>query len=504
MEKNNNLKSEFRFSDKTQQLLRANRFLVLANTTYYIYMAALLAVSVAVGERSVGFCGFIGVLVALSMAVMWTVYLRNRKTTKMKYIILVGLCLVSWIMTYAYKQDFAAMIGAFVLIGGILYYEKRYIFVAGTAYIATIVFAICTKFSQGINGGGRTAVDYMFVVSADVLLIMIIYLTTAVAKVFNEHSVGAAAAEQLRQKEILEDVLLVADEVRKGTEKAMDVIDELNESSEVVNMVMVDISDSNHSTAESIQTQTTMTHNIQEVIKDTIDSSENMVSVARQSNEINQQNAMLMNDLRQQSRVISKTNEQVSVAMKLLQDRTNAVKGITDTIFSISNQTNLLALNASIESARAGTAGRGFAVVADEIRQLAAKTKEETENIARILDELSENAGEAVDAVENSVDAAGVQEQMIEQVSESFEQLSENVNELITEIENIDKMLIDLSEANNHIVDNISNLSATTEEVTASSMQASEMTMENFKQAEIAKEELTNVLTVSRRLEKYM
>lgn len=504
MQQKNELKNEYLYADKTQQLLRANGFMVLANTMYYIYMAFLLLISVVVGERSLGFCGFIGILVGISLLAMWAIYLRNRKTRKMKYIILIGLCLVSWIMTYAYTQDFAALTGAFVLVCGILYYERKYILIAGSAYVLTIASSLATKFSQGANVGGRNVLDYVFVVSAVVMLIVIIYLTTNVAKVFNEHSVGAAAAEQIRQKEILEDVLMVADEVRKGTENAMGIIGELNESSDVVNMVVKDIADSNYSTSENIQTQTAMTQNIQESIKITIDSSEKMVAVARKSNEINQQNVALMEDLKQQSRMIGKTNEQVSDAMRLLQEKTNAVKGITSTIFAISNQTNMLALNASIESARAGAAGRGFAVVADEIRQLAAKTKEETEHIGHILDELSGNAQEAVSAVGSSVEAAGVQEQMIEQVSESFDNLSGNVNELITEIENIDQLLINLSEANNQIVDNISDLSATTEEVTASSLQATEMTMDNLTQAEIAKEELTNVLTVSRRLEKYM
>ena len=187
-----------------------------------------------------------------------------------------------------------------------------------------------------------------------------------------------------------------------------------------------------------------------------------------------------------------------------MQERTNVVKSIADTIFSISSQTNLLALNASIESARAGEAGRGFAVVADEIRQLAEKTRVETENIARILDELSANAKQASDAVERSVQAAGVQDQMIEQVSQSFDEMSQNVNGLISEIENIDTLLTNLSEANNQIVDNISNLSATTEEVTASSMQATEMTVENLDNAESAKNELSNVLNVSHQLDKYM
>ena len=247
-----------------------------------------------------------------------------------------------------------------------------------------------------------------------------------------------------------------------------------------------------------------MTQSIQDSIAVTIESSENMVRVAQQSNELNQQNIMLMGDLKQQSQVIAETNGHVSDAMKSLQERTNAVKSIADTIFSISSQTNLLALNASIESARAGEAGRGFAVVADEIRQLAEKTRVETENIARILDELSANAKQASDAVERSVQAAGVQDQMIEQVSQSFDEMSQNVNGLISEIENIDTLLTNLSEANNQIVDNISNLSATTEEVTASSMQATEMTVENLDNAESAKNELSNVLNVSHQLDKYM
>ena len=68
------------------------------------------------------------------------------------------------------------------------------------------------------------------------------------------------------------------------------------------------------------------------------------------------------------------------------------VEGITEQIFSISNQTNLLALNASIESARAGEAGKGFAVVSEEIRVLADSTRNLTERIRGIVDELKRNA----------------------------------------------------------------------------------------------------------------
>lgn len=495
---------EFRYADKAEQLIRANKFMVLAITTYFIYIVVLLLVSGMRGERSLGFCLFIDALIAITLITMWVVFLRNKKSTRMKYIALIGLVPISWIISFAYTQDFATIIGAFALVGGILYYDKKYTAISGIVYVIVIVSAIILKNLMGANLGSMTWIDYGFVISAVVLLVAIINLTTDVAKVFNDHSVGAVAAEQEHQKEIMDDVLTVADEVRKGTENAMEIINRLNESSEVVNNAVRDISDSAYSTSKNIQIQTTMTQNIQESIRVTVESSENMVRMAQQSNELNQQNLVFMGDLKQQSQVISETNSDVAKAMKELQERTQAVKGIADTIFSISSQTNLLALNASIESARAGEAGRGFAVVADEIRQLAEKTRVETENIARILEELSSNAQQASDAVGRSVEAAGVQDRMIEKVSQSFEEMSNNVNGFIDEIENIDNLLSSLSEANNQIVDNISNLSATTEEVTASSVQATEKTVENLDNAETAKNELTNVLTVSHQLDKYM
>jgi len=284
----------------------------------------------------------------------------------------------------------------------------------------------------------------------------------------------------------------------------MKIVNDLNGSTEVVNGAMKDISSSTQSTAENIQTQTTMTQDIQHSIEQTLESSENMVKVAKQSGELNQESMEIMEHLKKQSAVIAETNSGVADSMKALQERTEAVKSIADTIFSISSQTNLLALNASIESARAGEAGKGFAVVADEIRQLAEKTRSETESIAQILDELFKNAEDAATAVSCSIEATNAQDSMIAKASESFSGMNENVNTLVQEIKGIDGMLNRLSDANNQIVDNISNLSATTEEVTASSVQVADLSVENLNNAEQAKQKLDNVLAVSHELDKYI
>ena len=106
--------------------------------------------------------------------------------------------------------------------------------------------------------------------------------------------------------------------------------------------------------------------------------------------------------------------------------------------------------------------------------------------------------------MQQSVSATAAQEGLITEASESFGEMNENMNDLIQEIKSVSEMLNNLSAANNQIVDNITNLSATTQEVTASSAQATDLSVENMNNAESAKEQLNSVIDVSHQLDKYL
>lgn len=495
---------DFKYADQEEQLKRANRFLVSGYLIFYAILMIIMWACYFVGIRSKGLTMMVSGIVLVSCIAIFLLSRKFLTSQKLKMMALPFLLVVCYVTGFAFTQGFIQLLGIFPLVGCMLFFDKKFSLISGIAYAVMEVLVTTAKIIQHINLEGDSALNQIFVLVICLVLLVLLYCVTSIAEQFNKDTLGEVHEKNAKMQTMLDDVIGVATEVRKGTESAMDIVNDLNGSSEVVNGAMKNISESTLSTAENIQTQTTMTANIQQSIEDTLTSSETMVEIAKQSGQINRQSMDVMNRLKEQSQVISNTNQDVAKAMEALQAKTEEVRNIADTILGISSQTNLLALNASIESARAGEAGRGFAVVADEIRQLAERTKQETEEISKISDDLTENATRAANAVSQSVSATDAQDVMITEASESFEAMNDNVTELITHIENIDDRLSRLSKANNQIVDNITNLSATTEEVTASSNQAAELSNANMENAESAKNQLTGVLDVSHQLDKYL
>ena len=112
-----------------------------------------------------------------------------------------------------------------------------------------------------------------------------------------------------------------------------------------------------------------------------------------------------MQKSRAASRAVVNTVTEASSTMQTLFQSMHQIGTITQGIREIAEQTNLLALNAAIEAARAGEMGRGFAVVADEVRKLAERSRLQTEEISRTVQDIQNATQTAV----GSMDAAGAQ-----------------------------------------------------------------------------------------------
>ncbi len=496
--------NQFMYADKQEQLKKANRFYIFTSLLFYSFVVATsIVTSFVSGEAiSTGYLIVIGCLSVVFFLVNFVLYKRDKESSNFKYIVGIEVLIICGLLSYGFAEYYMTFLVIYFFMSSVMYYDKKYSVIFLVAFAVVRLVTIILRNAIGGYENGEF-VDNM--IATFVMLCcmdMIYYLVSRLDK-FISDMLGSIGAEQAAQQELVDNVLKIAYDIRTGTENAMDIVNKLNDSTGVVSEAVTNISDSTSSTAKNIQTQTIMTQNIQESIHVTLESSKEMVMAVSELENMNRQSIDTMEELKKQAGVISSTNSDVASSMKTLQERTMDVKSVADTIFAISSQTNLLALNASIESARAGEVGRGFAVVADEIRQLAEKTRQETENIAAILEELNNNAQQAGEAVNQSVIATDKQNSLIEKASECFQNVNENVNKVSGNVSKIDSLLDDLSSANDQIVDNIMQLSATTEEVTASSMQAAEISLDNLKNAEVTKNQLTEVLETSYKLDEY-
>lgn len=207
--------------------------------------------------------------------------------------------------------------------------------------------------------------------------------------------------------------------------------------------------------------------------------------------------------LRQQSEEIEAVGKDVGRAMEELKKKAEEVSEITQIIFSISEETNLLALNASIESARAGEAGRGFSVVADQIRKLSEQTKTSTEKIEGIVTLLNTDADTTADLVEKSIQATKQQNDLIERNAASLNEIHSQSGMLLSRAVSLDEEVKRLLNSNNKIVENITQLSAVSEEVTASTQEASNMSERDLKELRAIASSILELLGTVEQLKKY-
>lgn len=153
--------------------------------------------------------------------------------------------------------------------------------------------------------------------------------------------------------------------------------------------------------------------------------------------------------------------------MEELQKQTANVKEILDNITGISEQTNLLALNAAIEAARAGNMGRGFAVVADEVRGLAQRSKQSTEQIAGMLDDIRKNTEASFINMQQSRDVSYQTQQAVDTSKASLQLLGESIDDMATKN-------ADIAEAARQQAQTVSSVSSELEKLVGISVESTE------------------------------
>jgi methyl-accepting chemotaxis protein len=157
-----------------------------------------------------------------------------------------------------------------------------------------------------------------------------------------------------------------------------------------------------------------------------------------------------------------------------LKNEVNQITQVLGVITSIADQTNLLALNAAIEAARAGEAGRGFSVVAEEVRALATRSQQSTVEIAKMIEIMNVSSIKSVEAMEKASRAAGDGIHLIESLSNSMSEMSDNLQHMLSTSGRISKAAEQQKSTSKSVALSITKISEMAQEVEQGSQHTSQ------------------------------
>lgn len=186
----------------------------------------------------------------------------------------------------------------------------------------------------------------------------------------------------------------------------------------------------------------------------------------------------MVNTLIEKSNKTRNSTVQVNEVVHEMNKSTTEINTISDTISEITEQTNLLSLNASIEAARAGEAGKGFSVVADEIRKLAEQSKNSTEQIKRIIDNIQKKSVIAVKAIEETQKVVNEQDSAVLETQKIFNDIMNSISTMTAKVTEIKGSIVNINSSKEEVSAQIESISSISQETASATEEVSASTEE--------------------------
>jgi len=237
------------------------------------------------------------------------------------------------------------------------------------------------------------------------------------------------------------------------------------QSAQASNQVAISITEVAQGAEKQLEMAITTNHIVEEMSKGIHQVTGNAVEVAKSTDKTSTaaiEGGKAIEKTILQMGTIGKRTDDTADVINELEGKSKQIDTIVGLISNIADQTNLLALNAAIEAARAGSAGRGFSVVAEEVRKLAEQSAHATKDITELIVDVQAKTKTAVDFMNES-------KREVKMGAELVDLAGANFNEILTMIKGISEEINEISAATEE-------LTAGTEDVVTASGSISDET----------------------------
>ncbi|SCW63971.1 methyl-accepting chemotaxis protein [Lachnospiraceae bacterium C10] len=442
----------------SEQYSRANRITLITST---IIILATVGLVFAGSYPNFDMNTNVAVVGAIAGLVLAFLGGTVKKAEKLGSILLMGGTTISYFIVMVSTNEPVYIIMSMpILVSSIIYLNFRLVMIGNS--VVAISFLIVFI---------RNAMAGLVTLNSIVLLVMTIIACVSAATVnrmlltFNNENNDKIRRHLDVARDTNDTLTDIADNITSLFNEAEDTVAALREIISANKDSMEQIAHSTENTAEAVQDQAVRSQEIQTQANDTEDSRMQMLDASKEAQKAIADGTQIISNLKISTDRVMDASATTVDATVAVTNKVEEVRGIVGNIMAISNQTNLLALNASIEAARAGEAGRGFAVVADEIRGLSEQTNNASTQITEIIDELTTDAGKALESTNHTADTLQQQNEMIGSVGENFESINVNVTQLLSRFEHLGSGIQAILHSTTEINDSISQLSASSQEV---------------------------------------
>ena len=316
---------------------------------------------------------------------------------------------------------------------------------------------------MGYLGTDAAVIQLIIVLITGIYACMLALATKANA----DQKINNISKSKEQSDELLSQISEMSATMQNGIAEVYADLEKLQESSKITQSTMSDVSNGATDTANAVQNQLTQTDAIQKKVE-LVDMSANEISASMaETLDILTQSSKDIEHLVTTVDISVKNGEMVADKLTYLNNHISQMHSIIVMIEEIASQTELLALNASIEAARAGEAGKGFSVVASEISKMATQTGDATENITKLIHNMSSAIEDVVSVIYTMIDGINTEKSSTENTAKSFDNIQTNTYTVRDNVSRLSSSIDELKQANSVIVDSIQTISAVSEQLSA-------------------------------------